>query len=448
MGGRFMTTERVSKGDPSRWAQRLAAVGALVLTSAACVPDTGTPIDDVPLDVTEHVVDATVPAVSFARAADVVGDTDDELIVSAFGSPSTAPGTITIYQRGATLDEWTKIPVVTAADNIKFPNDTAVDDVDDDGLPDLIVSGGFFSCAFSGTGCGSLQWYRQSPAGVFTRHNIVRPDSLRFYHRAIPTDVNRDGIDDLVTVGETIDSAVTYWFEGTAAAGDGRFLATPHIIGAGGGSLPVVEDVDRDGDDDVVSPQYFAAGVGVVWFERTADPSPAAPDGTWAKRRFSSTGIGKGFEIELVDDLGGDGIARWLGTNHQNTTFNPGVPSALWRFDDGATPSDERRATAISTGVAARPKSPSSLAPGLFGTGDVNGDARKDVVMSGDGDDRLFVLLQDPAGTFTTYRLASDMGQAGGAEVTDLDGDGHAEALFTSYEQGVVKLYEFGTSGG
>lgn len=420
-------------------------LGSAALLAAACVPDPGTPIADLPLPVTTHVVDAAIPAVSFAKAADVLGDTDQELIVSAFGSPLTSPGTVTIYERGATLDDWTEIPVVTAADGIKFPNDTGVSDLDGDGLQDLIVSGGFFSCAFSGTGCGSLQWYRQSPDGVFTRHDIIEPNSPQFYHRAIPTDVNGDGIDDLVTVGETFDSAVTYWFEGTSDDGDDRFLHTPHLIGIGGGSLPVVADVDGDGDDDVVSPQYFASGAGVVWFERTADPSVATPAGTWVQHQFSPTEIGKGFEIELVPDLLGDGEARWIGTNHQNTTFNPGIPSALYRFDDGATPASGRPATAISTGVTARPSSPVSLAPGLFGTGDVNGDGKIDVVMSGDGDDRLFVLLQGTGGAFTTFRLASDMGQAGGAEVTDLDGDGNAEALFTSYEQGVVKLYEFGT---
>lgn len=419
-----------------------AVTGAAALLSA-CTPPVD-PVDPIPLPVTEYVVGDDLPGVAFSTVGDVIGDATPELVLSQFGSPLSAPGSVTLFEVGSDLEDWSTTPVVTPDDGILFPNDTVVDDLNGDGLTDVIVSGGFFFCQFSGTGCGTLAWYEQGPAGSFTRHDIVPPQNPRFYHRSIVTDVDGDGITDLVTVGETIDSARTEWYRGTTLGGADRFEDTALIIGNGGGSLPVVEDIDGDGDEDVLSPQFFASGPAVIWFERTGEPSAATPAGTWVRHQLDGTGIGRGFELELVEDLYGDGVDRWIGTNHQNDTFDMTSPSAVFQFDPGPDPRLPWTATPISTGIQARPTAPNVLAPGLLGTGDVDLDGRTDVVVSGDGDERLFVLLQNDDATFTTYTLALDMGQAGGAEVTDFDGDGRPEAMFTSYENGIVKLYEFG----
>lgn len=440
-GNRDQRTRRGHRGG--RWA--IGAVSlTLALVAASCVPPTPVPLDPVPLPVTEYLVAEDVPGVAFATAADVIGDDAEELIVSQFGLPLTEPGTVTIYERTGGLDEWTPTPVVTEEDGILFPNDITVADLTGNGLADLVIGGGFFLCEFTGGPCGSLQWFEQGPPGEFTRHNVIAPDNRRFYHRAIVTDVDGDGITDLVTVGETSTSARTEWYRGTDLEGEERFESTPRIIGSGGGSLPVVADVNGNGSEDVVSPQFFQPGAAVVWFERLEDPSEANPAGVWQRHTVAGAGLGRGFEVRLVPDLFGDGEARWLGTNHQNTNFDMTAESAVYRFDQGPDLTERWPATAVSTGIQARPTSPNTLAPGLFGTGDLDGDGRTDIVVSGDGDSRLFVLLQNDDQTFTTYVLDDDMGQAGGAVVTDLDGDGRPEALFTSYEQGVVKLYEFG----
>ena len=401
--------DKVGRTHVGRWVLRVGVV-AVAVVAASCAPP-AIPVTPIPIPVTEHLVDGGLAGVSFAKAADVTGDSTDELIVSKFGSPTTTPGTVTIYQRGADLDTWTEVPVVTPADGILFPNDTEVADLNGDGLEDLIVSGGFFSCSFSGTGCGSLQWYEQGPAGSFTRHDIVSPANSRFYHRAIVTDVDGDGITDVVTVGETFTTARTEWYRGTALEGADRFEDRARVIGAGGGSLPVVADVDGDGDDDVVSPQYFQPGT------RPSSGSNArvsrhrrSPAGTWVRHTAAGANLGRGFEVELVPDLLGDGVARWIGTNHQNTNFDMTEDSAVFLFDPGVDPTQPWSRTTISTGIQSRPKSPTTLAPGLLGTGDVNGDDRIDVVVSGDGDERLFVLLQNADTSFTTYTLADRHG--------------------------------------
>ena len=179
-----------------------------------------------------------------------------------------------------------------------------------------------------------------------------------------------------------------------------------------------------------------------MWWERTADPSPAHPAGEWTHRTITNV-TGQGFGIERVPDLLGDGVDRWVATNHVNTWFNGGAPeSAVFQIDQPVDPTGIWPATPISTGIQARQGNPGTLAPGLFGWGDIDGDTDIDIAVSGDGDARLFWLEQQPDDSFQTYVLDNNMGQAGGGMVTDFDGDGNAEVVFTSYEAGVLNLYE------
>jgi hypothetical protein len=99
----------------------------------------------------------------------------------------------------------------------------------------------------------------------------------------------------------------------------------------------------------------------------------------------------------------------------------------------------------ISEGIESVPSSMFSVmgAPGIFGWGDVDGDGDIDIAVSGDGDKRVFVLEQVAPGEFATRVLAEEMGQAGGMKITDLDDDGNAEIVFTSYEQHVIHVYEW-----
>jgi hypothetical protein len=54
-------------------------------------------------------------------------------------------------------------------------------------------------------------------------------------------------------------------------------------------------------------------------------------------------------------------------------------------------------------------------APGIFGTGDVDGAGDIDVALAGDGDERVFWLEQKGPGQFATHVLEARLGQAGGS---------------------------------
>ena len=407
----------------------VAGVTAVAALVAACVP----PLPDVPpspVAFTEHGV-ASIARAAFVVAGEVTGGAGPELVSTSFGPGTNAPGRVSLHELGTDLGDWTTTAIVTEADAIPFPNDPTIADVEGDGDSDVIVPAGFFLCELSFSPCGSLQWFEQD-GGSWVRHQIVAPGNPRFYHVAKLVDIDGDGIDDLVTVSETANDARAEWFAGNL--GPDRFDPTPNVIGAGGGSLVVVQDVDGDGDDDVVSPQLFG-GSGIAWFERTADPSPGSPAGEWTRHR--AVNFGAGFGIEYVDDLLGDGIDRWVATNHVNDSG-----AGVFVIDQAADPRDPWSATKVSAGIQVNSLEPGTLAPGFFGVGDVDGDGDKDIAVSGDGDPRLFWLRQEADDSFSTFVLDQDMGQAGGGLVIDLDGNGTNEMVFTSYEAGEIRVYE------
>ncbi|MCX5410229.1 VCBS repeat-containing protein [Streptomyces sp. NBC_00335] len=434
----------------------LMALSPLAAAPPAGAPPTAPP----PASFSPHTVDPDLPGAAFAVTGNVVGDVRQEIVATGFGRFTTVPGgppippsagQLAVYrQSGHGLDTWSKQLVFDTDAAIPFPNEPAVSDVDRDGDRDIVVPGGFFRCA---TACGSLTWWEQR-RGSWKRHDIVPPGSSPlFYHRALLVDFDRDGRRDLVTVGESSQPvtriagrpAANAWiqvFRGTA--GPERFSSEPVDVAAGGGALPVVEDVDSDGDLDLASPQYFEPGAGYVWLERTAAPSREHPMGRFARHVVDTT-QGKAIALRPVRNLYGDGRTTWVGSNHTNTAFPPGSTDPTSQVVVFSVPADPRSAwtaTAVSNGITSRGRA-GQAAPGVFGSGDLDGDRDVDLLVSGDGDDRLFWLEQKADHTFATHVLASGAGQAGGAVVTDLDRTRprRNEAVFTVFESNSVMFW-------
>jgi hypothetical protein len=383
-------------------------------------------------------VDLALPGAAFSVAEDVVGDARPELVVSSFGQivgSSIPHGSVEMYERHGR--GWRRTTIVPAGDGIDMPGEPTFVDVNADGRLDVIVPGGFFICQLAQRICGSLHWYEQRADRTWARHVVVPTGAALFYHRALPLDLTGDGRVDLVTVGETLGSAHVQVFPGVP----GGFATTPVELGQGLGSLPVAADVDRDGDLDLASAQYFARGVSAAWLERVAPPTAATPAGSWVRHVISST---EGGAIELAPVPG----VGWVLSNHTNTTSGPpGTPtSGIYRYTPGVDVRAPWTPELLSSGIVSR--SDTALgnqqgAPGVFGWGDVDGDGDTDLGVSGDGDRHVFVLLQRADGTFETLPLADQMGQAGGGVIVDTDHDHRAEVLFSSYDCGCVRLYEY-----
>ena len=72
-------------------------------------------------------------------------------------------------------------------------------------------------------------------------------------------------------------------------------------------------------------------------------------------------------------------------------------------------------------------------APGVFHTGDVNGDGLMDVSVSGDGDDGVYVFTQEEDGTFDEHVIDVGLTMAGDHHMVDLDGDGDMDFIWAVF---------------
>jgi hypothetical protein len=401
---------------------------------------------------------------AFNVVADVNQDGLQDVVVSTFGDRYFGLGEMHIYFNQGTeelgQDNWDRDKVYNLRENVCFPNEPTIDDVDGDGRLDVIAPSGFLACAANPISRSrwGLAWYRQTDDG-WDRHDIV-PYAYGahelFYHRAILEDLDGDGLRDLITVGELKNTsgdqyAEAQWFKGTDT--EARFESEPRFIGNGGGGLPVIYDIDGDGDVDLFSAQYFARAeeeepAAFVWFEQVEAPSAAFPDGLWDKHVIDSFDAGPSIEFALVPDLLGDGRLLGIGANHTNALQNPEWPGeAMYLFEAGPDPRQPWDQWLISEEFVSRDVQFHG-APGVFDYGDIDGDGDVDIAVAGDGDPRIFVLEQRDNGEFVTHVVDGslddfhDLGQAG-LSLGDLNGDGRMEIVVSTYDGNAIYAYEY-----
>ncbi len=415
-------------------------------------------------------VDSKLAGAAFTVAGDVFGNGKQDLVVSAFGaftgsgqtSVPPAAGTVQIYRPGANLKQWTKVPVVAESDAITFPNQPTLADVNGDGAIDVIVPGGYFFDTYSPAPSvppknrGSVTWWEnKGPGNAFVRHDVITASPFS-YHAVQFADLDGDGIKDMVSTGEqgkapqsaADDLVEMHYFKGRITAGVRAFDA-PVVLGTNGGSLPVVSDVDHDGKLDIVSAQYFGTSQpSFLWYKQVGTPTAGALTSANFEMHAISSLQGAGFQIKLVPNLRGDGVDRWVGTNHLSHPYTA-PEGGVFEFNPTAAITQPWTPTTLAGPFSPRPTF-GQAAPGVFGSGDLDGDGDVDLAVSGDGDRRLFWVEQTGSGQFVTHVLEDydatttsvlGMGQAGGAVVADLDGDGSNEMAFSSFDQNTVAVY-------
>ncbi len=438
---------------------------ALLIAAAGCKPDCETVVTQAmgpglgagvvtsvqsgPFKLNRYTVDAGACGAAWVQVADVRGDGQAELVVSRYGkagSPLQVPrGEVVLYSRDSDLGQWSRSPIVTQDDDLIFPSKTTLSDLDGDGDLDALVPTGWFLCEIvpGMDSCGGILWYEQTSDG-WLRHDVLAAEQELFFHSALLADLDGDGLDDLISVGERIESGNTQglaeirWWPG--ALGESPFLSQWHTIGQGLGTKPRLGDVDGDGDMDIYGAQYFMPGASFGWLEQVRAPQNSSDPGEWAYHVIDDE-VGGAIDLALVGDLMGDGKTYAVGSNHTNPEEVEGDPDAgvfLYALPEDTTQRWER--TRISGPIVARPGR-GSLAPGVIGTGDLDQDGDIDLVVSGDGDERVLIYEQTEDG-FREHVLEESLGQAGAVTFADLDGDGDDELVMTGYEDDVIYIYE------
>ena len=443
-------------------------------------------------------------APGYLEIADLDADGVNEIVCTSLlgmsGDRSIADGAVAVFTwDGVDLDSWTQ-SLVNAT--FAFPNEPCIRDMDDDGDLDIMIMDNFiFGDFFGGIYyLENLGGDITTPANWVKRTVYVDDGSLgtMSYHRAVFVDLDGDGHDDFITTRVCFQQYVRgnqyTWIEWFRCETDTvtypSGFSGPYAIGEGAGFVITLADVDRDGDQDVLAPQFFntrpflatviqgapcgrvAQGDSLRWFE---NPGAAACMNIWRDYRIdnwytSLNPLGKVFEV-VCADLQNDGIEELVISthNHQEGIWPAGIflleipddPRVMenWMpvtIDAGDPDLDPRDPVAVAADVYAvdRPGGPSSQgSPGLVRVRDITADGYPDIVVSGDGKGALYYYRNDgPLGdsglAFRRCALYRDTACVP-AEATfaDVDQDGRIDIVAGIYDTSVDKADKTTRSG-
>ena len=265
------------------------------------------------------VGDVAFPA--HVTVVDIDGDGDQDVIVSGLGDilPSDGVvGRVVLFERDG---EGYRRHVLL--DDVRRVADVQPGDFDGDGDVDLAV-------AVFGYSRGEVLWLENRGNFVFADHVLLSgPGAIH-----VPVaDYDGDGDPDIATIMSQDDEEL--W--GFENLGGGRFKRTMlwrtpnYDLGSAG---LVASDLDQDGDADLILPvgdnlEDFDAFPqpyhGCLWFENL---------GGWRfeERRIATLG---GTYAAAVDDLDGDGDRDVVLVSMTNDWTNPKNASIVWLENDG-----------------------------------------------------------------------------------------------------------------
>jgi hypothetical protein len=303
-------------------------------------------------------------------------------------------GTLEIYYMGESSG--IKVPAVNpSAQDTRFTQSHAISgsadaiysaDLDKDGDIDLV--GADFSTQ-------DINWWENSGSQSFTKHVIDSGLSIPMDNAVFAEDVDKDGDMDVLAVVDSSDNEEIAWYENDGSEGFTKQLIASNFLNPK--SLLAI-DLDKDGDVDIL-----AGGSKLAWFQN---------DGSQV---FTRTVIDNknGISCVSVLDLDQDGDLDILGA-----TLSGGI--YWWRNDGGGTFVSVTIRTGSSTSTGSR-----SWVVG----GDIDKDGDIDVIGTAALDSEVAWWENDGAEHFTKHMVSYGLSNPVAVSLVDVDGDGNLDIL-------------------
>ncbi len=401
-------TQAVNLGAscPLRLCMAVGVLSRLAVVSIGCSPAAR----DLPLTWTRHTVDDSTVGADGIRLADV---NNDGLTDATTGWEEG--GLIRVYLHPSPTAVTSPWPAVTVG-RVGSPEDAVFADLDGDGSTDVVsscegkVRSIFFHWAPS-------ERSKHLDPDAWQTEALPPARGLCQWMFCLPMQIDgRNGID--LVAGAKNAGAKIGWFEAPANARDVNQWKWHPLYDAGWIMSLIAEDMDGDGDSDIVASDRKGPSRGCLWLE---NPGPDRADqGSWPIHRIGESD--HEYMFLTVADLDGDGLRDVLAAtaSHELVYYRRTAARPLaWESHVIELPEN----TGTGKGVA---------------VGDLDGDGRQEVVFSCEkAAGKRGLMWMKYVVTPTDRRwLAFDIGGGRGAkfdlvQLLDVDGDGDLDVLTT-----------------